>query len=161
MQHLQKTRGGVCFPFWKTLHGHGDENSHFIQVLSFHILAHSLARRKTQLFCFHAIPHSLGKNTRGWGYTYFGTTTLPPNSPLSRSLHQKSRERGLNQKPVSRITPHEGNVRRQSWRTGWMEKWRQLREGARASGWRSRSASPRKERTWRFATAPTKREPKK
>src|SRR5258706_9006049 len=42
-RHLQKTRGCVFFPFWKSLHGLGDEDSHFFQVLSFHILAHSFA----------------------------------------------------------------------------------------------------------------------
>jgi len=36
-------------------------------LLSFQILAHSLARRKTQPFCFQSIPHSLPKNTRGGG----------------------------------------------------------------------------------------------
>jgi hypothetical protein len=36
-------------------------------LLSFHILAHSLARRKTQLFYSQAILHSLPKNTRGGG----------------------------------------------------------------------------------------------
>src|SRR6266478_1587205 len=56
---------------------------------------------------------------------------------------------------------HERLVRRQSWLIGWMEKWWQLPEGARASGWQSRSASLRKAQTWRFAIAPTKREPKK
>src|SRR5260370_35347790 len=34
-----------------------------IQVLSFHILAHSFAPKKTQLLPFQAIPHSLLKNT--------------------------------------------------------------------------------------------------
>jgi hypothetical protein len=39
---LTKNRGvGVFFPIWRSLRGHGDENSHFIQVLSFHIVAHS------------------------------------------------------------------------------------------------------------------------
>jgi len=36
-------------------------------LLSFQILAHSLARRKTQLFYSQAILHSLPKNTRGGG----------------------------------------------------------------------------------------------
>src|SRR5260370_34072531 len=66
MQHLQKTRGGEFFPFWKSLHGLGEENSHFLQVLSFHILPHSLARCKTQLLYFQWLPHSLPQNTR-WG----------------------------------------------------------------------------------------------
>ena len=35
--------------------------------LSFHILAHSLARPKTQPFSFQSVPHSLPKNTGGWG----------------------------------------------------------------------------------------------
>jgi hypothetical protein len=34
---------------------------------SFHTLAHSLARSKTQLICFQAIAHSLPQNTRGGG----------------------------------------------------------------------------------------------
>jgi hypothetical protein len=33
----------------------------YTQVLSFHILAHSFAHRKTQPFYFQAIPHSLHK----------------------------------------------------------------------------------------------------
>src|SRR5260370_1056616 len=62
------TRGvGVFFPFWNALRGHTEKNSLFIQVLSFHTLAHSFARTKTQLFYFQALPHSLRKNTRGWG----------------------------------------------------------------------------------------------
>src|SRR5260370_4906347 len=52
-------RVGLFLPFWKSLHGLGDEDSHFFQVLSFHILAHSFAPEKTQLFSFQAIPHSL------------------------------------------------------------------------------------------------------
>jgi hypothetical protein len=46
--------------------------------LSFHILAHSLARRKTQLFYFQAIPHSLPKDTRGGGTL----VTRKPAKPL-------------------------------------------------------------------------------
>src|SRR5260370_10471916 len=62
------TRGvGVFFPFWNALRGHTEKNSLFIQVLSFHTLAHSFARTKTQLFYFQALPHFLRKNTRGWG----------------------------------------------------------------------------------------------
>src|SRR5260370_42662977 len=53
------------FPF--SLLTHGSENSHFIQTLSFHTLAHSLARRKTQLVSFQAIAHSLSQNTGGGG----------------------------------------------------------------------------------------------
>src|SRR6267143_6800384 len=41
---------------------------HSAQVLSFHTLAHSFARTKTQLVCFQSISHSLPKNTgRGGG----------------------------------------------------------------------------------------------
>src|SRR6267378_6658217 len=36
--------------------------------LDFDILAHSLARGKTQLVYFQSVPHSLRKNTRGGGY---------------------------------------------------------------------------------------------
>ena len=35
--------------------------------LCFQTVAHSLARRKTQLFSFQSIPHSLSENTRGGG----------------------------------------------------------------------------------------------
>ena len=66
---------GVFFPFWKSLRGRADENSHFVQVLSFHILAHSFAHCKIQLFSFQAIAHSLSKNTRGGG------TSLLSNHP--------------------------------------------------------------------------------
>src|SRR5713226_6293335 len=78
MQHLQKTGGwGVCFPFWRALRGHGDENS-----LSFQTLAHSFARSKNQLFCFQSIPHSLPQNTGGGGYP-----ALP-----DFNLHSRSRK---------------------------------------------------------------------
>src|SRR5205814_8027825 len=53
---------GVFFPFWKSLRGRADEDSYFIQALSFHILAHSFAPPKTQLFSFQTIAHSLSKN---------------------------------------------------------------------------------------------------
>src|SRR5260370_25403065 len=69
---------GVFFPFWKTLRAYGDENSHFTQVFSFHIVAHSLAHAKTQLFSFQPLPHSLSQNTGGWGYPL-----VPPHSPHS------------------------------------------------------------------------------
>ena len=48
-------------------------------LLSFHILAHSLARRKTQPFCFQAIPRSLPK-TPGVGVShipFIQTITCP------------------------------------------------------------------------------------
>src|SRR5260370_37908570 len=58
------TRGvGVFFPFWNALRGHTEKNSLFIQVLSFLYLAHSIARTTTHIFYFHALPHSLSKNT--------------------------------------------------------------------------------------------------
>src|SRR5439155_843142 len=37
---------GILFPFWKSLRGRADEDSYFIQALSFHILAHSFAHCK-------------------------------------------------------------------------------------------------------------------
>src|SRR5439155_21998753 len=37
-----------------------------IQVVSFHTLAHSFARRKNQPSSFQSFPHSLPKNTRLW-----------------------------------------------------------------------------------------------
>jgi hypothetical protein len=52
------------------LESHGDENSVFVQVLSFHILVHSFARAKTQLLYFQAIPHTLPKNTGGGVYPH-------------------------------------------------------------------------------------------
>src|SRR5260370_3953770 len=69
---------GVFFPFWKTLRAYGDENSHFTQVFSFHIVAHSLAHAKTQLFSFQPLPHSLPQNTGGWWYPL-----VPPHPPHS------------------------------------------------------------------------------
>ena len=81
---LAKTPGcGVFFPFWKTFRGHDDENLLFTQVLSFHTLAHSLARRKSQLVSFQAIARSLPQNTRGGG----GDRQSLPK--LSRSQHGK------------------------------------------------------------------------
>jgi len=56
--------------------GCGDENSHFIQALSFHILAHSFAPPKTQLVSFQSIPHSLPKTTRGGGMPLFPSQSL-------------------------------------------------------------------------------------
>ena len=44
---------------------HGPLSTHQgIQVVSFHTLAHSFARRKKQLSSFQSFPHSLPKNTR-------------------------------------------------------------------------------------------------
>ncbi len=44
---------GVCFSFWKALRGHADENSHFVQVLSFHTLAPLLHAPKINSFVFN------------------------------------------------------------------------------------------------------------
>src|SRR6266851_5438461 len=60
--------------------------------LSFHILAHSFAlflrSRKTQLFCFQAIPHSLQKKTpRVWGegsLIFRDRTTSPEETASAR-----------------------------------------------------------------------------
>src|SRR6266436_1326716 len=53
------------FPTWKIPNCTRKELSArvCVQVLSFHILAHSFAPKKTQLLPFQAIPHSLLKNT--------------------------------------------------------------------------------------------------
>ncbi len=74
------------FPLWNSpllTHHSPLVISHCTQVLSFHTLAHSFAlsciflhSRKTQLFSFQAIPHSLPKNTR------VGVGPLPTISPL-------------------------------------------------------------------------------
>src|SRR5260370_17160288 len=62
----ENTRGvGVFFPFWSVSRGLAEKDSLFIQVLSFHTLAHSFARAKTQLFYFQAIPHSFAKTPGG------------------------------------------------------------------------------------------------
>jgi len=67
------------FPFRNAIRD--SQHSHYAQVLSFHILTHSFAvflhLRKTQLFYFQAIPHSLPK-TPGWGY--------PSHQKAGRSL---------------------------------------------------------------------------
>jgi hypothetical protein len=61
------------------------------QLLFFHTLAHSLARAKTQLFCFQPFPHSLPQKRPGWGYPlsspvrhicYSGKLTMIASSPL-------------------------------------------------------------------------------
>src|SRR5713226_158213 len=63
-----KKRGvGVFFPIWKSLRAHGDENSHFIQVLSFHIVAHSFARRKILSPFVSSTSALFAQNNRGWG----------------------------------------------------------------------------------------------
>ncbi|PYU51102.1 MAG: hypothetical protein DMG48_11230 [Acidobacteria bacterium] len=58
------------------MRGRAGEDSYFIQALSFHILAHSFARSKIQLFSFQAIAHSLSKNTRGGGMPLFPSQSL-------------------------------------------------------------------------------------
>ncbi len=70
------------FPFWftppaPTLLGSPCKGSarHWIQVLSFHIVAHSFARRKTEPFYFQAIPHSLRKTPGVWGGVHTGSRT--------------------------------------------------------------------------------------
>jgi hypothetical protein len=50
---------------------------------SFHTLAHSLARSKTQLICFQAIAHSLPQNTGGGGAQH---VRCEPHSSSSVSL---------------------------------------------------------------------------
>src|SRR6266851_10191012 len=70
-------------------------------------------------------------------------------------------ETGPNTKANLAHHTHERIARRPSWQTVWMEKWRQLLEVIRESGWPSPSASRRKARTSRFAIAQTKREPMK
>ncbi len=74
---------GVFFPFWKTLRAYGDENSYFIQVLSFHIVAHSLAcalfgTRKNSTLFFSTASALFTPKHRGWGYPL-----VPPHPPHS------------------------------------------------------------------------------
>src|SRR5258708_338886 len=82
---------GALFPIWKTFRAHGDASSHFIQVLSFHTLAHSLARAKTQLFSFQPFRHSLPQNTWGGGTSFkskaYLLVALSPDRVVTSLLH--------------------------------------------------------------------------
>src|SRR5712691_10214279 len=64
----------------KTLRAYGNEHSHFTQALPFHIVAHSLAHAKTQLFSFQPLAHSLSQNT-GVG--------IPSRSSARSPLHAR------------------------------------------------------------------------
>src|SRR5216684_1856176 len=78
-----------------------------------------------------------------------------------QQAHCLAAQSGSNTKPnLAHLIP-ERIARRPWWQTGWTEKWRQSREEARVLGWPSPSASRGKARTSRFATAPTKQEPRK
>ena len=70
------------FPFWLIPSAAGGSARHWIQVLSFHTVAHSFALFctflhlcKTQLFSFQAIPHSLRKTPGVWGGVHTGSRT--------------------------------------------------------------------------------------
>ena len=64
---LTKRPGGVrvFFPFRKSLRRHGYENSHSIQVLSFHTLAHSFACSKNSTLFFSRDSALFAQNTGG------------------------------------------------------------------------------------------------
>ena len=90
---LVKTPGvwGYSSQFGKPSALTATRSSHFIQVLSFHTLAHSLARAKTQLFSFQAIAHSLPQNTRGGGTSFkskaYLLVALSPDRVVTSLLH--------------------------------------------------------------------------
>src|ERR1700741_974114 len=91
MQHIQKQVGGAL----DLGTGHSPLTHYWIQLLSFHILAYSLARAKTQLICFQPIPRSLTENTQGGSIRLSRTDSAKGNimarfwlvlAPLLRSL---------------------------------------------------------------------------
>src|SRR2546428_13516970 len=58
---------GTFFPFWKSLARHDDENSIFIQVLSFRILAHSFVLSKKSTLLFSVSSGLFAAKHPGWG----------------------------------------------------------------------------------------------
>jgi len=58
---------GTFFLFWKSLARHDDENSIFIQVLSFHILAHSFVLSKKSTLLFSVSSGLFAAKHPGWG----------------------------------------------------------------------------------------------
>ena len=76
-------RGAKSFFFFQLSTFDFNFRAQLAYPLCFHTLAHSLARRKTQLFDFQAIPHSLPKNTRGWG----GFWNCPSDFSFPTCLH--------------------------------------------------------------------------
>src|SRR5713226_5541513 len=54
---------------------------------SFHTIAHSLARAKTQLLSFQWFPHSLPRNTRGGGIDSLRQRLQPRSASLASFRH--------------------------------------------------------------------------
>src|SRR5437667_6163371 len=64
---------GIIFPLWKTLGPRLREVSLSFKLFLFTLLRTLLHSPRTQLVCFQTIPHSLRKNTRGWGTLALGS----------------------------------------------------------------------------------------